>query len=170
MIKVVIRAHFFGMSMVCALMLLPGLLWGPIIFLRWICMVFWMIYKTCIKFGTVVNITKTHFSQRKFVHVLRVFVTPVSIDVIHKYEHWVTYGTYMKINRDAASFIIDVDWIVRNFVIRLLRSKNLNILCVKRPENKTTICLACFLFHNQVVLDSWGFVRADFQYFNVFFG
>ena len=66
----------------------------------------------------------------------------------------------MKVNCDATSFISDVGWIARYFIVLLFRSKNLNILCVKRSENKTAICVARSLFHNQIVVDSSGFVPA----------
>ena len=75
--------------------------------------------------------TKAHLSQQNFVLVLAVFVTPIWVDVTDGSEHWATDGTYVKVNCDTASFMIDVDWIVRDFVIRLPRSKNLDIPCVK---------------------------------------
>ena len=58
-----------------------------------------------------------------------VFVTPISVDITDGSEHWVTDGTYVKVNCDAASFMIDVNCIVRDFVIRLPRLKNFDILC-----------------------------------------
>ena len=54
---------------------------------------------------------KAHLSQQTIVHVLEVFLTPIS-DVTDRSEHWATDGSYVKVNCDAASFIIDVDWIV----------------------------------------------------------
>ena len=60
----------------------------------------------------------------------------------------------MKVNRDATSFIDDVGWIARYVNVLFFRSKNLNNLCVKSSENKTTICLAHFLF--QIIVDSLG--------------
>lgn len=36
---------------------------------------------SCIKFGTVVDIDKTHLSEQKIVNILVVFVTPRSVNV-----------------------------------------------------------------------------------------
>ena len=58
------------------------------------------------------------------------------------------------VNCDAPITKTDVAWIARDFIIILFSLKNLNILFVKRFENKTAICLARFLFLNQVVIDS----------------
>ena len=41
-----------------------------------------------------------------------VFMTPIPVDVIDRSEHWIIDDTSLKFNCDAASFIIDVDWIV----------------------------------------------------------
>ena len=60
----------------------------------------------------------------------------------------------MKVDCDAIMFTIDIGWIVRDLIVILFDLKNLNILFVKRSENKAVICLACFLFLNQVVIDS----------------
>ena len=51
-------------------------------------------------------------------------------------------------------FTTDVGWIFQNLIVILFGSKNLNILFVKRSENKAAICLARFLFINQIVIDS----------------
>ena len=69
---------------------------------------------------------------------------------------WTTDNAYMKFNSDAPSFISDVGWIVRYVIVILFKSKNMNILYVKRSENKTAICLARSLFHNQILVDSSG--------------
>ena len=49
-------------------------------------MIFWTIRKACIKYDTVVNIARTHFSRQKFIHILRSFVDPISVDVTHNCE------------------------------------------------------------------------------------
>ena len=60
----------------------------------------------------------------------------------------------MKVDCDAIMFTIDIGWTVRDLIVILFDLKNLNILFVKRSENKAVICLARFLFLNQVVIDS----------------
>lgn len=53
----------------------------------------------------------------------------------------------MKVNCDVISFTM-VGWIAGYVIIILLIMKNFNIL------NKTTINLACYLFHNQIVIEN----------------
>ena len=89
-------------------------------------MIFWMIRKTCIKYGMMVN------------------------------------GEYRK------EFTTNVGWIVPDLIVILFGLKNLNIRFVKQSENKAAICLASFLFFNQVVIDSSG-VCLDFPFFIKFF-
>ena len=96
----------------------------------------------------------THLSQRKIVHILGTFGAPVSDDLIDCTEHWATNSAYMKANCDATSFIIDLDWIARDIIVIPFRLENMNILSVKQCENKITICLVRFSFHNQIVFDS----------------
>ena len=81
---------------------LDVLLWVSITFLRRSYMIFWVIRKVyikygtmvniakthlkvirkvCIKYGTMVNIAKTHLSRHKIIYVLRSFVDPISVDV-----------------------------------------------------------------------------------------
>ena len=69
-------------------------------------------------------------------------------------KHWATDAAYVKVDCDASMFTTDVGSIVRDLIIILFGSKNLNILFVKRSENKAVICLARFLFINQVVIVS----------------
>ena len=45
-------------------------------------------------------------------------------------------------------------WIAQDLIVIHFTLKNLDIQCVKRFENKAAICLAHFLFHNQVVIDT----------------
>ena len=68
----------------------------------------------------------------------------------------------MKVNCDATMFTTDLGWIVRDLIVILFGLKNFNIQFVKRSENKAAICLARFLFLNQVVIDIRGFVSAEF--------
>ena len=83
------------------------------------------------------------------------FVDLKLFHVIDNSEHWARdAATYVKVNCDAIMFTTDVGWIARDLIVILFRLKNLNILCVKRSENKAATCLARFLFHNQVVIDS----------------
>ena len=63
-------------------------------------------------------------------------------------------AAYVKVNCDATMFTNDVGWIARDLIVIRFGLKNLNILFVKRSENKTAICLARFLFLNEVVIDS----------------
>ena len=60
----------------------------------------------------------------------------------------------MKVNYDANMFTTELGWIIRDLIVIPFGLKNLNILIVKRSENKAAICLAHFLFLNQVVIDS----------------
>ena len=119
-------------------------------------MVFWVICKACIKYGTVVNIARAHLSwHNNIVHVFRSFFDPISVDVTDNSKHWVTdVAAYVKVDCDATMSTTDVTWIVRDLIVILFDSKNLNILFVKRFENKTVMCLARFLFLNHVVIDS----------------
>lgn len=117
-------------------------------------MIFWVIRMACIKYGMVVNIARALLSRHNIVHVLGSFFDPISVDVTDNSEHWATdVATYVKVC-NATMFTTDVGWIVRDLIVILFGSKNLNILLVKRSENKTAICLARFLFLNQVVIDS----------------
>ena len=84
------------------------------------------------------------------------FGAPRSVDLTDNSEHWATDDAYVKVNCVTTSFITDVDWIARDIIVILFRSKNMNILFVKQFENKTTICLVRSLFHNQIVVDSSG--------------
>ena len=118
-------------------------------------MIFWVIRKAYIRYGTVVNIVRAHFSRHKIVHVLGSFVDPISVDVTDNSEHWATdAAAYVKVNHDATMFTTDLGWIVRDLIVILFGLKNFNIQFVKRSENKAAICLARFLFLNQVVIDS----------------
>ena len=118
-------------------------------------MIFWVIREACIRYGTVVNIVRAHLSRHKIVHLLGSFVDPISVDVTDNSEHWATdAAAYVKVNCDATMLKTNVGWIVRDLIVILFSLKNLNILFVKRSENKAAICLARFLFLNQVVIDS----------------
>ena len=83
--------------------------------------------------------------------------------ILEMCERWVTHDAYVKVSCDAIGFTGDVGWIARYVIVLLFRSKNLNIQCVKRSENKTTICLARYLFHNQIVVDSSRVCTAGFR-------
>ena len=61
-------------------------------------------------------------------------------------------------------FTTEVGWIIRDLIVIPFGLKNLNILIVKRSENKAAICLARFLFLNPVVIDSSRVSRMDFIY------
>ena len=60
------------------------------------------------RFRTVVGIARVHLSQQKFVHSLRAFGPPISIDITGSSERRLTNDAYAKVNCDAASFIGDV--------------------------------------------------------------
>ena len=68
------------------------LLWVSVTFLRMTYMIFWVIRKFCIKYGTVVNIIRAHLSRHKIIHVLVSFIDPILIDVSDNSEHWATCG------------------------------------------------------------------------------
>ena len=85
-------------------------------YVRMIYMIFWLINKTCIDFGMVVETAKTHLLQQKFVHILRVFIAPISVDVSDSSERWVTNDMYVKVNSDAISFRGDVGWIALVYI------------------------------------------------------
>ena len=149
-------AHLFGMSVCYVFVFLCVLMCRSIINLKRIYTVFWEIGKTRIDFGTMVDTARAHLSQQIIVHVLGTFGAPGSVDLTDSSEHWATDDAYVKVNCETTSFITDVGWIARNIIVILFRSKNMNILFVKRSENKTTICLVRSLFHNQIVVDSSG--------------
>ena len=131
-------------------------------------LVSWKIGTTRIEAGSVVEIAKAHLSQSKFVHIIGDPTCGMSIAGIRQVdswgavspigvpEHWATDGAYVKVNCDATSFLVDVGWIAQGVIVIFFSFKNLNILCVKQSENKTTICLARLLFHNQVVVANSG--------------
>ena len=127
-------------------------------------MIFWMIRKARIKSGTMVNTARAHLSQQKIVHILGAFVAPILVDVTDSSEHWATDGAYVKVNCDATSFTADVGWIARDVIVILFRLKNLIFCVLSDLKTKRLFVLACFLFHNQVVVDSsrvclgWGSV------------
>lgn len=117
-------------------------------------LVSWKIGSTRIEARSVVEIAKTHLSQSKFVLIGNSsFGMYMGADY---FEHWATDDAYVKVNCDATGFIIDIGWIVQGVIVILFRFKNLNILCVKQSVNKTTIYLARFLFHNQIVVANSG--------------
>ena len=93
----------------------------------------------------MVDTARTHLSQQIIVHVLETFSAPGSVDLTDSSEHWATDDAYVKVNCKTTSFISDVGWIARDIIVILFRSKNMNILFVKRSENKTTICF-CLLY------------------------
>ena len=124
-------AHLFGMF-VFVLMCFCVLFWVLIMFPRGAYMVFWLICKAWTKYGTMVNIAKTHLSRHKIVHVLRSFVDPISVDVTDNSEHWATYAAYLMANCDATMIRTVVCWIARDLIVILFTFKNLNILCAKR--------------------------------------
>ena len=70
--------------------------------------ILWVICKTHIDSGMTVDIAKTHISQQKFVHLLGVFVAPISVNITDSSERWATDEAYVKVNCDATSFIGDV--------------------------------------------------------------
>ena len=125
MIKVVSRAHFFGILVcahlfgmsVCYILLFLCVLiclLVLVIILKRIYTVFWEIYKTRIDFGMMVDTAKSHLSQQKFVHVLGTFGALGLVDLTDSSEHWATNDAYVKVNCDAVSFITDVGWIARD--------------------------------------------------------
>ena len=61
------RSHFFGMLMFCVLMFLCALLRVSVIFLIMAYILFWVIRKTRIKYGMVVNIARVYLSRQKIV-------------------------------------------------------------------------------------------------------
>ena len=63
------------------------LLWVSVTILRRGYVIFWVIRKACIKYGTVVNIARAHLSRHKIVHVLGSFVDPISVDVTDNSVH-----------------------------------------------------------------------------------
>ena len=91
-------------------------------------------------------IFKINKRQPTFGDVLGTFGAPGSVELTNSSEHWATDDAYVKVNCDATSFITDVGWIAQNIIVILFRSKNMNIIFVKRSENKTTICLVRFCF------------------------
>ena len=85
-------------------------------------------------------------------------VPPTSVGVTDGYEHWsITGFLCAQVNCDSTIFSdVGVDWIARETFVIIFNIKNIYILSVKQSENKTAICLARFLFHNQVVVVSLG--------------
>ena len=62
-----------------------------------------------------------------------------------------------QVNCDSTIFSdVGVDWIARETFVIIFIIKNIYILSVKQSENKAAICLARFLFHNQVVVVNLG--------------
>ena len=114
-------------------------------------MIFWMICKTCIKYGTMVNIARAHLLLHKIVHVLGLFVNPISVYVTKNSEHWATDAVYVIVYYDATIFTTNVGL---RFNCNTFWIKNLNIIFVKRSKNKTVLCLAHFSFLNHVVIDN----------------
>ena len=90
------------------------------------------------------------------------FITPLSVDVTDSSEHWATDDAFVKVNCDATCFRTGVGWIARDVIVILFRLKNLNILCIKRSENKMAICLACLSFTIRLYLTVRRFVPAGF--------
>ena len=82
------------------------------------------------------------------------FVAPILINVIDSSEYWDIEGAYVNINCDANNFIVDVCCVARHIIVILFWLNNLNILCFKQYENRTTI--VCFLFHNHIKVDNRG--------------
>ena len=128
------------------LMFLCVLLWVSVTFSRCY-MIFWVIRMACIKYGMVINIARAHLSRHNIVHVLGSFFDPISVDVTDNSEHWATdAAAYVKVDCDATMFTTDVGWIVRDLIVILFGSKNLNIQFVKRSENKAAICMFSSFF------------------------
>ena len=48
--------------------------------------IFWVICKTRIDSEMTVNIAKAHLSQQKIVHILRVLIAPISVDITDSCE------------------------------------------------------------------------------------
>lgn len=96
-------------------------------------------------------------------------IPPTSIDVIDGYEHWAITGFLRaQVNYDSTIFEnVGVDWIARVTFVIIFIFKNIYILFAKQSENKAAICLARFLFHNQVVVDSLGVCPAGFYLLQV---
>ena len=77
---------------------------------------------------------------------METFGASLFVDLTNGFEHWTIDDAYVKITRDATSFITDVGWMARDIIVILFRLKNMNIQSVKRSENKMTICLVLPLF------------------------
>ena len=92
-------------------------------------MISWEICETCIKFGTVVDIAKSHISQQTIVHNLGAVVVTILVDITDNLEHWTTDDAHVKVNCDDIS--LNVRWIDRGVIVILFILKNFDILCVK---------------------------------------
>ena len=69
-------------------------------------MVFWVIRKARVKFGTVVNIVELTFHDKKEVHILGSFVDLKLFHVTDNFEYWATFDAYVKVNCDAIMFSV----------------------------------------------------------------
>lgn len=55
------------------------------------------------------DIAITHLSQRKFVRIMRVFVAPISVDVINSSKYLTIDDAYVNVNCDVlVSYVIEV--------------------------------------------------------------
>ena len=96
--------------------------------------------------------------EKKKIRQLLELSSPTSVGVTDGYEHWsITEFLCAQVNCDSTIFSdVGVDWIARETFVIIFIIKNIYIPSVKQSENKTAICLARFLFHNQVVVVSLG--------------
>ena len=86
----------------------------------------------------VVEFTRAHLSQLKFVPVTGAYASPTSVEGL---EHWTSVRIYVRVNCATTNFMADAGRIDRDTIVTFFSSKNFNILSVKRSENRTAICL-----------------------------
>lgn len=86
----------------------------------------------------VVEFTRAHLSQLKFVPATGVYDPPTSVEGL---EHWTSVRIYVRVICATTDFRADAGRIDRDTIVTFFSSKNFNILSVKRSENRTAICL-----------------------------